>query len=167
MTPIFSAVRRFLPARECQQRRCSTIWRAERRSIDSWISFRPFPERRQLLRWTSPEAPSWLVRILLDENLPRDLVTELTGHQVTTVQAVGWSGTKNGELLRRAHGRFDVLVTMDRGLQYQQNLRGLSLGVLTIRALSNRMVHLKPFVDSILKALQDVQPGQVREVGAS
>ena len=89
------------------------------------------------------------MRILLDENLPRDLVTELTGHQVTTVQAVGWSGTKNGELLRRAHGRFDVLVTMDRGLQYQQNLQNLSLGVLIIRVPSNRMAHLKPLVDSI------------------
>jgi hypothetical protein len=106
------------------------------------------------------------VRILLDENLPRDLVAELTGHQVTTVQAVGWSGTKNGELLRRALEHFDVFVPMDRGLQYQQNLQGLSLGVLIIRAPSNRMVHLKPLVDNILKVLQDPQPGHVREVGA-
>ena len=72
------------------------------------------------------------MRVLLDENLPRDLVTELAGHHVTTVQASGWSGRKNGELLRSAHGLFDALMTMDRGIQYQQNLTNLRLSVLII-----------------------------------
>ena len=104
------------------------------------------------------------MRVLLDENLPRALAAELTGHRVSTVQAEGWSGTKNGELLRLAHQRFDALLTMDRGLHHQQNLSGLGMRILIIRAYSNRMVHLRPLVGSILKALDALPPGQAREV---
>ena len=106
------------------------------------------------------------MRVLLDENLPRDLVAELAGHHATTVQAVGWSGTGNGELLRRASGRFDVLMTMDRGLPQQRSLQAMRISVLVVRGPSNRMVHLKPLVSDILKALDGLQPGQVREVGS-
>ena len=106
------------------------------------------------------------MRVLLDENLPRDLVGELTGHQVTTVQAVGWAGTRNGELLRLAAERFDALVTMDQGIQHQQNLRGLAVCVLVIRAPSNRMTDLAPLVGSVLKGLTDLLPGQIVEIGA-
>lgn len=105
------------------------------------------------------------MRVLLDENLPRDLVAEVTGHDVTTVQAAGWSGIDNGDLLRRAHGRFDVLLTMDRGLRYQQSLKRFRLSIVVIRARSNRMIHLKPLVDGILMALEDLQPGELREIG--
>ena len=69
-----------------------------RRSIGSWISFRPSRERRPFPPWTSPESPPWPVRVQLDENLPRDLVAEVTGHDVTTVQAAGRSGIDNGDL---------------------------------------------------------------------
>ena len=105
------------------------------------------------------------VRVLLDENLPRALAAELTGHEVSTVQAAGWSGTTNGELLRRAQGSFDVLLSMDRGLQHQQDLSALRLRIVVIRAPSNRMVHLKPLVGSILNTLASLPPGQLREVG--
>ena len=81
------------------------------------------------------------------------------------MQAAGWSGTTNGELLRRAQGRFDVLLTMDRGLQHQQNLSALRLRVVVVRAPSNRMVHLKPLLGSILNTLESLSPGQVRVVG--
>ena len=80
------------------------------------------------------------MRVLLDENLPRALAAELTGHEVSTVQAAGWSGTTNGELLRRAQGRFDALLSMDRGLQHQQDPSALHLRIVVIRAPSNRMV---------------------------
>ena len=103
------------------------------------------------------------MRVLLDENLPRGLASELEGHEVVTVQPAGWSGVKNGELLRRAQHLFDVLLTMDRSLQHQQNLNVLRLSVLIVRAPSNRMVHLKPLVGSILQALDELQPGQLRE----
>ncbi len=62
------------------------------------------------------------MRILLDESLPRKLALEFSGHEVQTVQKHGWSGLKNGELLRRASAEFDVLVTGDQNIEYQQNL---------------------------------------------
>ena len=105
------------------------------------------------------------MRVLLDENLPRTLAAELTGHHVSSVQAEGWSGTKNGALLQQAGEHFDALLSMDRGLPHQQNLSGLGLRILIIRAPSNRMVHLQPLVDSILKTLAAMSPGQLREVG--
>lgn len=105
------------------------------------------------------------MRVLLDENLPRALADELKEHDAFTVQARGWSGMTNGELLRRAQGDFDALLTMDRGLPHQQDLSDLGLGVLVVRAPSNRMEHLKPLVDAISRALRDLRPGQVRTVG--
>jgi len=65
------------------------------------------------------------VRVLLDEQLPRRLARELTGHQVRTVHQQGWAGLKNGELLRRAAREgFEVFVTADQNLEFQQNLSG-------------------------------------------
>ena len=105
------------------------------------------------------------MRVLLDENLPRALADELTGHEVGTVQAAGWSGTRNGELLRRAQESFDVLLSMDRGLRHQQNPSTLPLRIVVIRAPSNRMVHLRPLVTTILNTLASLPAGQLREVG--
>ena len=105
------------------------------------------------------------MRVLLDENLPRALAAELAGHHVSSVQAEGWSGTKNGALLRQAGRYFDALLSMDRGLPHQQDLSGRGLRILIIRAPSNRMVHLRPLVDSILKTLAAMSAGQLREVG--
>ena len=61
------------------------------------------------------------MRVLLDENLPHDLTGALIGHSVSTVQALGWAGTKNGALLKRASGLIDALVTMDRNLERLEN----------------------------------------------
>ncbi|MCY4556875.1 MAG: DUF5615 family PIN-like protein [Chloroflexi bacterium] len=107
------------------------------------------------------------MRVLLDENLPRAFASELKGHRVRTVQSMGWSGTKNGELLRRADGRFDVLLTMDRGFQHQQNLGVLGVRVVIIRASSGRLVHLRPLVGEILGTLEALPPGEWREIGDS
>jgi hypothetical protein len=62
------------------------------------------------------------VRVLLDENLPHDLAGALTGHSVSTVQGLGWAGTKNGALLIRAGGVCDVFITMDGNIEHQQDL---------------------------------------------
>ncbi len=105
------------------------------------------------------------VRVLLDENLPYDLVGELPGHEVFTVQSLGWSGVKNGELLRRMRGVFDALVTMDKNLEKQQALAGQPFGTVIVRATSNRMLHLRPLLGALLEALTDLQPGELRRVG--
>ena len=106
------------------------------------------------------------MRILLDENLPADLAAELSGHEVATVTRLGWQGIKNSQLLLRAQGRFDVLVTMDRNLEFQQNIAGFEVTILVLLAPSNRMVHLRPLVPAILTALKTVRPGELRRVGA-
>ena len=105
------------------------------------------------------------MRVLLDEQLPVDLVAELSGHIADTVAGRGWAGIKNGELLRRMRGHYDVLVTMDRSIEFQQRIRGLPFGIVLVRAPSNRMQDLRPLVTSILAALVAITPGVVQRVG--
>jgi predicted nuclease of predicted toxin-antitoxin system len=69
------------------------------------------------------------MRVLLDEQLPLDLSMELRGHAVDTVVSRGWAGIKNGELLARMRGQYDVLVTMDRGIEFQQRVAVLPFGI--------------------------------------
>lgn len=106
------------------------------------------------------------MRILLDEDLPRRLGSLVLGHEVATVQRSGWSGIKNGKLFAMASARFDVFLTMDGNLEYQQNLSALPIAVLVIEAVSNRMEHLEPIVPSILRALQQVVPRTLSKVVA-
>ena len=79
------------------------------------------------------------MRILLDESLPKDLVPLITGHEVVTVPAAGWSSIKNGRLLALAASEFDVLLTADKGMEYQQNPGTLPVAILVVRAKSNRL----------------------------
>jgi len=92
------------------------------------------------------------MRLLLDEQLPIGLAAELPGQTVDTVSGRGWSGIKNGELLRRMSGQYDVLVTMDRGIEFQQRISTLPFGIVLVPARSNRMEDLRPLVPSILSA---------------
>ena len=105
------------------------------------------------------------MRVLRDENLPHDLVRELTAHDVSTVQGRGWAGVSNGELFKRAAGEIDVLLTMDLNLEYQQNVSASSVAVIVIHAKSNRIVDLKPLAGALLDALTKIQPGLVVHVG--
>jgi len=68
------------------------------------------------------------MNLLLDECLPRKLKDDLPGHAVSTVLEMGWAGTKNGTLLRLAETAFEVFITADRNVEYQQNLRSTVLG---------------------------------------
>jgi hypothetical protein len=106
------------------------------------------------------------MRLLLDEHLPIGLSAELHGHTVDTFSGRGWTGIKSGELLRRMTGQYDVLVTMDRGIEFQQRLSTLPFGIVLVRARSNRMQDLRPLVPSILSALDAVDPGRIRRVGS-
>ena len=104
------------------------------------------------------------MRILLDEDLPRRLASRLVGHEVSTVQRCGWAGVKNGKLLVLAATQFDVLLTMDSNLEYQQNLATLPIGVLVIQAVSNRIEHLEPVVPNILQELKHFPARSLRRV---
>jgi predicted nuclease of predicted toxin-antitoxin system len=77
------------------------------------------------------------MRILLDENFPADFAKLLVGHDTSNVHSHGWAGIKNGELLRRAHGVCDVFVTLDRNLEFQQNIKVLSDALLRARLSGN------------------------------
>ncbi len=105
------------------------------------------------------------MRVLLDESVPRKLARELVGHEVRTVTALGWAGTKNGDLLRRAAAEgFRVLVTTDQNLEYQQNLSKLDLGLAVLVAKSNRLVHLSPLIPRLLDELDRIAPGSVARI---
>lgn len=105
------------------------------------------------------------MRVLLDENLPHDLIAALSGHDVSTVQGMGWAGVENGELLRRAAGRTDAFITMDRRLEQQQDIGALNFGVVLVVARSNRVQDLLPLVGDILAALEQTRPGRFEQVG--
>jgi len=105
------------------------------------------------------------MRTLLDENFPVDFAKLLGGHEILTVHSLGWSGIKNGELLRRAKSVCDVFVTLDRNLEFQQNIKVLSFGVVVVCARSNRIADLLPHIDSILEVASRIVPGHVEKAG--
>ncbi len=100
------------------------------------------------------------MNILLDECVPRRLGQHLTGYECKTVPQMGWGGIKNGRLLALAQERFDVLLTADQKLQFQQNLERYHIGVVVLCAPSNDISDLLPFVPAILAALPSAKPGQ-------
>ncbi len=107
------------------------------------------------------------MRVLLDEQLPRQLARLLVGHEVRSVQQQGWAGSTNGELLTRAvHAGFDVFLTGDQSLQYQQSLAKSGIGVVVLSARSNALEDLLPLVESTLNAIPSIRPGQVVRVDA-
>ncbi|MGH8547050.1 MAG: hypothetical protein ACRERU_00285 [Methylococcales bacterium] len=79
---------------------------------------------------------------------------------------LGWSGIKNGELLCRAHSVCDVFLTLDRNLEFQQNIKVLAFGIVVVLDRSNRVADLTPLIASILEPASRVAPGQVEKVGA-
>lgn len=107
------------------------------------------------------------MRILLDEQLPRQLAPYLVGHDARTVQQESWAGLKNGELLTQAEGAgFSVFVTGDRNLAFQQNISRRRLGVVVLCAASNALEDLLPLVPAALTAIAAVRPGQLVRVEA-
>jgi predicted nuclease of predicted toxin-antitoxin system len=104
------------------------------------------------------------VRILLDECLPRKLAGALAGHEVETVPHAGWSGVKNGELLRLAATRFDALVTVDRRFA-EGHAVPASLVLVTLAAQSNRLDALRPLIPALLEALMRAKKGERVRVG--
>ena len=101
------------------------------------------------------------MRVLIDECLPHKLKNQLPEHNVHTVAEMGWSGTKNGTLLKLMADNFDVLITIDQNLKYQQNLQGATVGVVQLSAISNRLKDLLPLVPQLKEVLMAIQVGEV------
>ena len=106
------------------------------------------------------------MKILLDECLPKDLRKHLVGHQCKTVPQAGLAGRANGELLALAESSgWQVLLTVDQGIIYQQSLAGRTISLIVIHAKSNRLVDLLPHVPAIVASLQSIKAGQVMRIG--
>ena len=121
------------------------------------------PLKKRVLAWSHG------LNELIDECAPRALKSFLSkhGHETLTVQEAGWSGKENGDLLAVAETEFDVLVTLDTNLRYQQNLAGRRIAIVIIRAQSNRLVHLSPHFRSCVAALETIKPGEMIHVGTA
>lgn len=99
------------------------------------------------------------MKILLDECVDQRFGKLLIGHEVLTVQQSGWAGKKNGELLDLAATKFQVFITVDRNLHFQQHLPKIEISVLVLCARTNRLADLKPLAADVLSELNELQLG--------
>ena len=106
------------------------------------------------------------MRLLLDECVPRRLRRELSEHEVRTVPEMGWAAKENGELLQLASNLFDVLITTDQRLSYQQDVGRFPIAVVVLVARRNKIEFLLPLAPELRRALTGVQPGNVYRIGA-
>jgi len=101
------------------------------------------------------------MKLLLDECVTNYLKPEFVGHDVSTIDDAGFKGLKNGKLLEAAAASFDVLVTVDQNLRFQQNLKNLSISILVLKARRSAYPFLKPLIPKALEALENIQIGDV------
>lgn len=106
------------------------------------------------------------MRVLIDECLPAGLKDSVAsmGHECETVRRAGFGAKKNGELLSLMEGRWQVLLTNDRNIKYQQNMSGRNISILILCAKSNRIKDLLPLLPACARALLSIQPGAVLEI---
>lgn len=107
------------------------------------------------------------MRVLLDESLPRRLRSLFGEHHVRTVPEQGWSGKSNGELLDLAESDFEVFITADQNLQYQQNLQGRTFPIIVLAARTNRYQDLAPLIPRTIEAMATAAPGEVVIISAA
>src|SRR2546426_61808 len=103
------------------------------------------------------------MNILLDECVPWPIHKLLTSHQCTTVPRRGWGGIKNGDLLRLAEGEFDLFITADQNIRYQQNLAGRRIPILELSTNDLRRIQAAALL--IQSAVAEIQPGMFRKLG--
>jgi predicted nuclease of predicted toxin-antitoxin system len=108
------------------------------------------------------------MRLLLDECVPRKVkfLFVAGGHECETAHEVGFGSKTNGELLALAEGRFDVLITIDKNMRFQQNLSGRVISLLILRARSNDISDISPLIPDALHVLTSIKAGEVVEVGS-
>ena len=105
------------------------------------------------------------MRVLLDECIDWRLSRSISGHEVKTARQMGWQGIKNGRLLALAAQSFDVFVTVDRNLSFQQSLAAHAIAVVVFHARSNRLADHLPLVPALLAAIVRAKPGTLQVVG--
>ena len=106
------------------------------------------------------------MRILLDECVNPRLYLAFPNHEVLTVQQAAWRALPDAKLIAQAQGRCDVLVTIDRGFEYEHNLKKLSFGIVIVHVARNRMEYYRPLFPALLDAVEHVKAGEVVHVSA-
>ena len=101
------------------------------------------------------------MKVLLDECIDHRLAREIPGHDVRHVRALGWASLSDGALLRQAAQRFDVFITVDRGIAFQQDVRGLRLAIVVLRVKRNTLARLMPLVPELVRAMTTAPTGTV------
>ena len=101
------------------------------------------------------------MKLLLDEALPVRLRHHFVGHDARTVRYMGWLSAGNGELLALAHDEFDILITCDKRMRYQQNLTAADVGIIVLNVVSNDINYLTPLIPGTLAILPTVNRGHV------
>jgi hypothetical protein len=107
------------------------------------------------------------MRVFLDECVDWRLSRDVVGHEVSTARQMGWTSIKNGELLALVAKSFDVFVTVDRNLSFQQNLGTIDVAVVVLQAHTNRLADLKPLVPQLLTVIGTAQRGAVTRIDAN
>lgn len=105
------------------------------------------------------------MKVFVDECVDWRLSRDIVGHEVKAARQMGWSTLKNGELLALAARQFDVFVTVDRNLSFQQDLPAFTIAVVVLRAPSNRLTDLQPLVPALLASIPTATRGAVTYVG--
>jgi hypothetical protein len=101
------------------------------------------------------------VKVLIDECIDWRLSRDIVGHDVKTARQMGWSTIENGKLLALAAASFDVFVTVDRNLSFQQSMSSLGIAVVVLRARTNRLSDLQPLVPQLLACIPAARRGVV------
>lgn len=98
------------------------------------------------------------MKILLDECVTKHLKPFLVGHEVFTVRELGWSGIKNGVPMKQCvEEQFDILLTIDKNLQYQQNLDSYPITIIILNSITSKVEELKDFIPLFLKKIQNFE----------
>ncbi len=106
------------------------------------------------------------MRVFVDECIDWRLARDIVGHDVKTARQMGWMTIQNGALLTLASQHFDVFVTLDRNLSFQQNLDSFSIAVVVLRPKTSRLTDLKPLIPNLLVAIESAQPGAAKFIDA-
>jgi predicted nuclease of predicted toxin-antitoxin system len=106
------------------------------------------------------------MRVLLDECVNPRVTEAFPNHEVKTVKSMGWGGMTNGKLMALAQQRFDVFVTVDQNLEYQQNLAKLKLGLVVVAVPDNNIKYFRPIFSQLLKAVESIERGQVIRIAS-
>lgn len=107
------------------------------------------------------------MKLLLDECVPQGIRQDFSQYEVSTVTEAGFKGLKDRDLLTQAAGKFDVLITVDQNIEYQQNLKDSKIAILVLVARRNTIKALKPLVPQALLALENLKKGEIVRIETS